>query len=629
MVRTSIAAGLMLVLQESVGRAQQSLNVTNYGAVGDLTLLTSVSTVSNSTAVVCAGANFSSADTNKVIEIFGAGIYRNPSNETLFAFITGVSSVSNITVSVAAGATASGLTGVYATDSQPAFSNAIAACSFPTDTIIIPAGNYLLIPRDFLYGFSGYWPTAFYLTRGGISFLGQSNVTLTAAGGWKDFGGGGYRGTLFVPLVTARTNDYPLVFSNLTLDGGVSVGNIHNTGFPIDPTTGLGWDSSHHWLLTEGDGSGGFLSHLVMLNCTIQHWRGEMMEATEGSPNLYLNATNCLFTDGDGSCINSFAHNCVACTFSNANQAEEFYRSYATNASFMTGSTISSMNGCAIALNGGIYGEPFYTISGNTFTNCPYCIETTPAINVMFVSNTVFGGNALGIGVAGYQGNGNPNLDTINSNIVVAANTFNGVADVLSFQGGGKNAAADVYCFSNQINNALVIVSGYGFASNVWVFDNTGTNNASFSDGQLTGQYAVDRNNQYNLNPFIPQGRFASLGVDNSPDQQLTNTFSYQFGSRGQINFFSVSNCIFALDTSQASQIPPGAVMVIKNAASSPAQLGGDGSYRLYFNSGFNTAPLILAAGQSATFYWNGSTWTNSSSSVKPFPPFGLRAFHP
>ena len=129
-----------------------SVNVTNYGAVGDLQTLVNINVVSNSTALVCPGASFSAVDIGKLIEVVGGGIFQTVSNDTLYAYITAVSSPTNITVSVAAGATITNLIGLYGTDCQPAFSNAIAACASPTDTLIIPAGNYFCVPRDFLLG---------------------------------------------------------------------------------------------------------------------------------------------------------------------------------------------------------------------------------------------------------------------------------------------------------------------------------------------------------------------------------------------------------------------------------------------------------------------------------------------
>ena len=132
-----------------------------------------------------------------------------------------------------------------------------------------------------------------------------------------------------------------------------------------------------------------------------------MMEETSWAPNFFLTASNRLFYDGDGSCINNFSHYCVACTFSNANQAEEFYRSYTTDASVMTNCLFTDLaNG--IALNGGYYGDPFYTIIGCVFTNFygwGYDLMTSPACDVAFLNNCVYTHQGIALGVAGYQGN--------------------------------------------------------------------------------------------------------------------------------------------------------------------------------------------------------------------------------
>ena len=66
-----------------------SVNVTNYGAVGDLQTLVNINVVSNSTALVCPGASFSAVDIGKLIEVVGGGIFQTVSNDTLYAYITG------------------------------------------------------------------------------------------------------------------------------------------------------------------------------------------------------------------------------------------------------------------------------------------------------------------------------------------------------------------------------------------------------------------------------------------------------------------------------------------------------------------------------------------------------------
>jgi hypothetical protein len=255
--------------------ARAQINVTNFGALGDWLTIDSVNVVSNSTALTCPGANFSIFDTNKLIEVFGGGTYEGQSNADLFARIVMVTSPSNITISTPAGATMTNLTGLYGTDDYPAFTNAIAACPLPTGTISIPAGNYFLLPPN-AFSTQGYNNSLNYtlvLKRGGITFAGEGTAVLTGMGGWVNYLNQANRSALFA-LTEPMTNNYPLVFTNLILDGGTVVGNVLNLSWPPSGSTGVGWDGTHHWMVTVG-GSGGMIDSLVVLNCVVRHWRGK------------------------------------------------------------------------------------------------------------------------------------------------------------------------------------------------------------------------------------------------------------------------------------------------------------------------------------------------------------------
>jgi hypothetical protein len=577
-----LACGLFLCRADT---ARAQINVTNYGALGDLLTLGSVSAVSNSTALTCPGANFSGSDTNKLIEVFGAGTYEGQSNMDLFAQIVMVTSPSNITISTPAGATMTNLTGLYGTDDYPPFTNAIANCPVPTGVINIPAGNYFLLP-PVAFSTNGYNNSLNYtlvLRRGGITFAGQGTAVLTGMGGWVNYLNQANRSAL-VALTEPMTNNYPLVFTNLILDGGTAIGNVLNLSYPPSGSTGVGWDGTHHWMVTVG-GTGGMIDSLVMLNCIVRHWRGEMMEETSGAPNFFLTASNCLFCDGDGSCINNFAHYCAACTFSNANQAEEFYRSYTTNASTMTNCFFTDLaNG--IALNGGYYGDPFYTIIDCVFTNFyggGYDLLTSPACDAAFLNNHVYTPQGIALGVAGYQG------DTVNSNIIAAYNIFNGAQYPLQVFGNGADLSEQVYFFSNQVNNAWGIGSGYGWSTNVYVFNNTSSNCNWFYEVNFSGQYFIDQSNQYS--PYRLGDSIAQ-----------TNVFSYDDGRLGDILPCNPGS-IFALDDTETAQIPINALMVISNTASQ--------TFPLYLSVSMTGSLVMLNAGQSDTFYWNGLAWTN------------------
>ena len=584
---------ILLCLLVTVAKA--SINVTNYGAVGDLATITNINTISNSASLVCPGANFVGTDAGKLIEVTGGGNWQGASNDCLYAYISTVSSPSNIVVSVASGANGTNLTGMYGTDCQPCFSNAIAACASPTDTLIIPAGNYFCVPPDFKQGvYSGNWPVSFAMNRGGITFMGQGTATLTSASGWKRFGSSGYRGTLFTVLQTL-TNNYPLIFTNLTLDGGITNGNIHNEGSPIDPTTGIGWDSSHHWLLTEGVAtSGGYLNRIVMLNCTVQHWRGESMESTESSPNLYLCATNCFFWDINGSCINNFAHACESCTFSNANQAEEFYRAWATNISYMADSVIEDMNGAGMAPNGATPNCPEYIIT-NTYFALGASVNGVllcPACNMQFWNCPFSGvGSSIGFffGSSGGQG------AWWCSNIWVIGCTFTNVGIPTFYAGlaSQTNSAINVGYTNCHAAGDSEFGWGYSFAqcTNVSYANCSGSYLRSpFTSGQL----------------LIDAGGNTWAGIPVYSGGTISDSQSTYF------KLYTGGGSVYVDDTN-SSQTVTGSHLGV---------YAGSGAVTVYPSDSGQGTPVALTTGNSATWQWNGSAWVTNYGAAAPPPQY-------
>ncbi len=463
--------------------------------------LTSVNTVSISTSVVCPGANFLSTDVNKLMEVINGGAWCGVSNQTLIAFITSVSSPSNITLSAAAGVTANGLTGCYGTDDAVGFSKAIAHARRPTATIVIPSGNYLIAPREAIYGYPGNVAHvhAVQISRGGLTFEGQGNVVLTQSGwvrnGFASSNGNaaGERGAMFC-FRGGMTDNYPVVFSNLTFYGGETSGWIHNISFPSSNQTGLGWDESHHAISFEYGNGGNFVDSFLVENCVFHGWRGEVLITTAYSTNTFMTISNSLFYDDNATALNvGFGHNWTTCLFSNMNQVEEFYRDYATSfASTMQNCVIT--NAGVVALNGSYYGCPTYTIVGNSFYGNGWALETTPACDVVFESNNVCTAQGIAIGVAGYQSL----FGVCNSNIVAADNIFNGCQYALDIFGSGNNAVEDVSFVSNQVDNAWGIGGGYGWSTNVFVYNNVCSNVGRFNESGLQGQWFLDQSNNYN-----------------------------------------------------------------------------------------------------------------------------------
>ena len=582
------------------GLAHGQINVTNFGAKGDLTILKNCITTSNSTSVTCPSASWSSAtDIGKAVVLFGCGTYQSISNQDLFAYISSVVSSTSITISQPAQATLTNALCYYGTQNYSPFTNVIASCPVPTATIIIPPGNYFILPPGAFAtnGYSNSLNFTLKINRGGITFAGQGTAVLTGMGGWvysKVLSGNGYRSALFV-LSMPMTNNYPLVFTNLTFDGGVPVGNIHNLGWPPSPSTGLGWDGTHHWMVAV-TGSGRIIDSLQTYNCTMQHWRGEMMEDTSGSANLYYTASNCLFMDGDGSMINNFAHNAVGCTFSNANQVEEFYRTYNTNVSFMSGCTIESLSGTtAIAVNGGYVNNPYYTINNNTFSNYSgAALLMLPGTCINFYSNYVNCEFGVGPDDNGFQGGVGV------SNIFMGWNTGGPECTALFYSFNGLFGTNDwvpqnIYIFSNYWANTDPIAAGYGTTSNVFIFNNTG-GGGGVSNWQTHGQYPFEKTNNSLAYFTISGGN--SVG---------TSLISFSNGCFAKITG-GVSGSLFAMDNSSPWRIPSAAVIVVSNSTSL--------AFPVYATTNTTGTPITLNAKTSAAFGWNGSTWVYGGNVV-------------
>src|ERR1700722_2316520 len=91
-------------------RSQTTLNVKDFGAIGD-TVRFSINTVSHSTVVSVAGTNtFSSADIGKVIEVFRAGPWVRSkvwglivTQQDIICLITNVSEATNLSLTIPCG----------------------------------------------------------------------------------------------------------------------------------------------------------------------------------------------------------------------------------------------------------------------------------------------------------------------------------------------------------------------------------------------------------------------------------------------------------------------------------------------------------------------------------------------
>jgi hypothetical protein len=575
------------------GWAHGQINVTTYGAVGDCTNVFNITTTSNSPVISCSSWTFKATDVGKAVELFGCGVYQGASNQDLFCFIAHTNNSTTVTLTTNCQATLNNAWMTYGTYDTAAFTNAIGHCAVPTGTIVIPPGNYFLPDTNAFQSVQNYSLSyTIPLHRGGITFMATNagTVVLTGQGGWLNYANQGQRSAIFA-MTPPMTNNYPLIYTNLIFDGGVLLGNIQNLSWPPSGSTGVGWDGTHHWMITIG---GTMIDSLQAYNCQMRHWRGEMMEDTSGSANLFFTVSNCFFWDGDGSEINNFAHNAVDCTFSNANQAEEFYRAYNTNASFMSGCTIENMTGqTGLALNGGYVNNPYYTINNCIFTNYGTAgILFLPATSVNIFSNYFNCGQGFGPDDNGAQGGVGV------SNIFAGWNTCgpkNGALFV-SYNGTGDWLPQNMFIFSNYYAGSSGICGGYGWSSNVICTFNSGNGNFTAGNSSITGQYPYEATN--NSLAYWNYGLGSSVA---------TTKVSYLYGCFAKLSG-GVSGSIVALDNSSPWRIPPAAVMIITNSTAL--------NFPIYLSTNITGTPITLNAKTSASFSWNGSAWVYGGNIV-------------
>ena len=616
----SLVAG-WLVLMAISSQAQMTLNVTNFGARGDAVQFY-VNTVGNS-VVVTTTNQLSSADIGKAIEVFGVGTqtsgidsYGNNTNgnQDLVATITNVVNGTNIYISQVCQATLKNTFATYGHNNQTNFANAIAAASGTNTVINIPAGKYLFLCT---YDPTDYANVAIELRRGGIHLIGAgtNSTTLLSQGAWTLQRGAVWRGFLF-SIVPPVINDYPVSFENLTLDGGVQQGNNNYYGFPANQIDGRGWDITHDAIEIQAI-PGPTFTHQLWTNLVITHWRGEMVKSNDGSTNGNLSIFNCTFADGNATAINIYPSlNISNCVFANLFQIGEYYQKYSTNISYFQNNFVTNITGNGFALNGGKGNNPPFVIQGNTFCfpgNGYNGIETTPADNVSIISNKfVFqqnGGNAIVLGCAGYQGT----FD--NSNIVIAANNFVEPSAVVEIVGGISSTdvarVEDVQVYGNSLTmtngGGAHCLMTYGWTTNVHFFNNDFFSNVTngsvgFSSGSYGGQYGlIGTNNLYYSPIYDLTGQ--------------TNYISYANGSRFKVIYAFNAATVYALTDTNASQIPPGAQILIQNDNSS------SNSIPVYLNSALTSGPIIVPYGQMMVASWTNGVWANNAPPVIQVTP--------
>lgn len=596
-----------------VCRSAFCLSIADYGAVGDAVQFYG-NTTSNS-VIVTTTNTFSESDIGKSIQVFDAGaVTVAPECQDLIATVTNVVDGTNLYVSFIAQRTLTNTFCTVGTDNQSAIQAAIDATTGTNDTITIPSGKYLILCN---YVTNLFATVGVYFFKGGIDFVGEgTNASiLLSQGAWKirPQDSKAARGFMVAVFGTV-TNDYPVRFRDLTMDGGLPNGYTGNAAFPASVVTGDGWDETHSAFDIRGGGTRP-PSSLIFSNVLVAHWRGEMFKSNDTSTNATIHIEACRFTDGNATALNIYpAWNVTNCVFDNLLQVSEYYMQYFRSPAYFRGNLITNIYRTGMAFNGATGTNPPFHIENNRFmlANTGYAsVITTPAANLYITSNLFSYPEgspcgAFNFGSAGYQGTFH------NSNIVVRGNSFVHAKRILIIQGAqgptGPNRVEAVQLFHNSSSNSPTetLLVCYDWSTNVHFYANSFTTNASVAvtSGLYGAEFAkMDLSNDY----------WTGLAANGGG----TNYISYANGSRYRINTSYNPNTKFALVTTNASQIPSGSAMLIQNNNTSGTNAV------VYVDSAMSRAELIPAS-ESKTFYWSGSQWlTNLSSTLNNLTVLG------
>lgn len=599
-------------------RAQTVLNVTNFGARSDVMRLY-VNTVSNSTLVTVKGTNiFSQADVGKIIEIFRAGpwvTYRNwgpvVTQQDIISPIIKVSDGTNLTMKVPCGWTTNAFC-IIGTNNAPAFQAAIGAATrlvgrhkIKNVTLDIPPGTYLMVSPyvlDLKYVMANFFDThpALTISSGGITFRGESatNTILMGCGAGMnhliypgkplDWISPGYapcipmRDTMILCQGPVAHNDYPLVFENLTFDGGVTNGaQSYNYWTPIQGN-GEGWDTTHH-AIADGDSlvSQQMNQLKVFTNCVFQHWRGEMLIGWTGDiPGACIDIANCTFYDGNATADNMYYGQHVhGCTFNQIEKVVEYYQYNANVPTIFEDNLMTNIAGDMIVINGARTNAipPTYTIRNNRFYGRPNKADIlfTPAENVV-ISNNQFYGQALGISFSAAGLQPADGSAAVMCNIVIQANNFHDT--FLPIYADGYPVQNVTVADNTSSQSQKFAFTGGGWKMN-WFFSDNNSRAILDSSAVQAGSYFVDE----------PGDNLGWCEDDDSIGG--TNWINYAY-SRRHLIVHVMTNSVFQVLANKL--IPSGAVLEVSNASGQTIPL---------------LAGIKLPPGREANFCWTNSAW--------------------
>ena len=560
---------------------QTNLNITDFGASADAVKFF-VNTVSNSYVVSVAGTNtFTTNDIGKVIEVFGAGPWVTYSNwgpvvtqQDIICSITNVTDGTNLTLTIPCGWTMTA-TCVVGTNNAPAFqaaideaSNLVSSAGYTNVTINIPGGTYLLVsayvmyPPYVMYSISDSHP-AIRISSGGITLMGDPSgdtVLLGCGAGmehqvgssltWISAGYAPYvpmRDSMIWCAGPVQNNQLPLVFQNLTLDGGVQQGAQSYTYWTIIQGNGEGWDTTHH-AIADWDGDVSYQMNMskVFTNCVFQHWRGEMLICWTGViPGAFNDIANCTFYDGNATADNMYyGQHIHGCTFNQIEKVTEFYQYNGTVPTVLEDNLITNINGHCVVLNGATTNAipPSFTIRNNTFYGSygEDDILFTPACNVVVSNNQFYGASSTGISFSAAGLQPADGSAAVMSNFVIVANNFNNT--YLPIVTDGYPVQNVIVANNVQSSGQNFALGGAGWKTN-WFFSNNTSPATIDSSSVQAGSYFVD-------DPSDNLGWYTYNDYSGG-----TNWVTYGHGLR-QLIIHAMSNSVFAFNSNTNLLIP-------------------------------------------------------------------------
>jgi len=448
-----------------------SINVTNYGALGDAVQFY-VNTTSNLNLVTTTNI-ISNSVIGDAIEVFNAGpitpfgtnsfnIYTNGYLD-LVATVTNVVNGTNLYLSKVCSNT---LTHTFATlghDNESAFNTALTALytnNTGSSILYIPTGNYLILAtnQDVTYNWYGV-----HLSQGGFTILGDgTNLTHLIGQGARIsepvamgsegpgiFPSGtnspqrGFMFDEFTPTNLVGTNT-PLIFTGINIDGGIpnvaTEDNFRNNSYGVggqNQVDGFGWDVTHdafvatfQWTTNVPNWNSTDFS-VLSTNMLWQGWQGEVLKNPDGSTNAnvftYINTT---FYDCRADCANAGANMIITnCTFNDVLAPIEWYGNRCTIPNYLENCLITNCFGeCSIGFSASYSNIPFFYFinndcyytnpaGGNIFLNLNHLVNCVVSNNYFFNS----GNNDIAI-VTGSDSA--ETAFTCQSNILITSNLF-------------------------------------------------------------------------------------------------------------------------------------------------------------------------------------------------------------